>query len=1311
MATSYGTTWWGKEWLASLTKIDYANRIPRGKSYANTGKVLDLTITDNVISAKVKGHYASSYRITIKVPQVSAKDRTKLMDLILTKPNIMASLSNKILDPELLDIASSLDISIFPKQWRDLDMKCNCPDFAVPCKHIAAVIYMVSMEIDRDPFVLFRMRGIDLLMELKKRKINLDRAEEVSIPKWNELSGFSMQDTPDHRQNEGDSEFESESVFPADVVETSENCSTDLSGETAGNSEEENRLLGLLDRLSFEPVPNLAEDLMNLLPESPAGYVFGSFKNKYGKMLQMAAKKARAVLKNTDIGDDVFRHLRSGVHVFPGISGNNENVIAPGSRIAINVINKTVLKSWSKKRLGYVEKYITPVKKKGVDSVNAVMAYTGHGIVVNHDITDRISGLPGIPGAEEITSFYSTEEEICLRLYYIALKLVVSGAIIPQIIRFEPESGLEVKQSRLIKDESSEAVSCRWIPALLSPDVRSLCTRAGSILKGFSRKIVAVEGDAEPSALFVGSSAIGYFISNIIQDTYFDEFDKTDSEDIVFNLIFDTPGDIVAYNGLLPEYTSLEKWLSSFHLLDGNIVPLISITESTAGDSAVKPGSEGNTETSSGLDDDAVSVYFSLSLSSPNLGNEEVPLAKVMADPACSCYFDVLKLAGRLTSCCPALNALLNAGKERIKLSIKDLEEFLINSLPLLKIIGCRMVMPKNMRKLLKPAVKMRISSSGMPGGSLSFLNLKKVLSYDWEYTAGDLKLSPDDFEKLIDNAGRLVRFKGQYLYFTADDVKNLLKQKKQTEKSVSGNALVLAAITRSFSGIDVLLDDSASSTLNGLFTRRNIEVPATVKAELRPYQVSGFSWLYNNAMLGIGSIIADDMGLGKTLQVITVLESMRLAGELNKARALVVVPKTLLINWQKEINRFAPELRYSVVYGTGAELPQGGHVVITTYGKLRSATELFASMKIRILIIDEAQNIKNASTATRKAVCSLKSDGFIAMSGTPVENRLLEYWSIMDFANPGLLGTASSFNKAYAVPIEREKDLKSLEQFKRLTSPFIMRRMKTDKSIISDLPEKIVTEQYCSLTVEQKVLYESAVNNALAVLEKGDSDGGDFQKKRRGIILSMITALKQICNAPHCYDVSAPADCETSGKAGTLLELISSLRDAGRKTIIFTQYTATGELIASWLKDKMNIDADFLHGGVSLKERERMVSVFQSDRHRPVLILSLKAAGTGLNITAASAVIHYDLWWNPAVENQATDRAFRIGQKNNVNVYRFICEGTFEEKIDEMIRAKRELADLTVEAGEKWITELSTGEIRSLFKLSESINADNDED
>ena len=1302
MATSYGTTWWGKEWLASLTKIDNANRIPRGKTYANTGKVLDLTITENVISAKVKGHYASSYRITITVPQVSANDMEKLMDLIMTKPNIMASLSNRILDPDLLDIASSLDISIFPRQWRDLEMNCNCPDFAVPCKHIAAVIYMMSMEIDRDPFVLFRMRGIDLLKELKNREINLDRAMEVSVPKWNEISGFSGHDDKRH-------ECESESGLPTDEETDDENCSTGFLEDTSGNSEEENRLLSMLDRLSFEPVPNLFEDLMKLLPESPAGYVFGNFRSKYGKLLQKAAKKAKAVLKNTDIGEDAFRHLRPGVNVFPEITEKNENVVTAGSLISSYTVNKTVLKRWSKKRQSYADEYVNPVQKKGMDAVNAVMAYTGCGILVNHDITDRVSGLPGIPGSEVISSCYSTEEEICLRLYYIALKLVVSGAIIPQIIRFEPEYGLMIKQLRLIKDESSDAVSCRWIPALLSPDVRALCTRTGNILKGFSRKIVAVEGDAEPSALFIGTTAIGYFVSNIIQDTYFDEYDKTYSDDIVFDLLFDTPGAAIAYNGLLPEYTSLEKWLVSFHLLDGDMVPLISITESSAGENTAEHGSAKAEGTSAEMADDAVNVYFSLSLSSKSLGNEAVPLARVLANPADPCYFDVLKLSGKLTFCCPALNTLLNTGKDRIKLSIKELEELLISSLPLLKIIGCRIVMPKSMQKLLKPAVKMKISSSGMPGGSLSFINLKKILSYDWEYTAGDLELSPDDFAGLVDNAEKLVRFKGRYLYFTADDVKNLLKQKKQTEKAVSGNALVLAAITGSFSGIDVLLDDTATATLNGLFRRRNIEVPATVKAELRPYQVSGFSWLYNNAMLGIGSIIADDMGLGKTLQVITVLESMRLAGEFNKARALVVVPKTLLINWQKEITRFAPELKYSVVYGPGAEIPEKGHVVITTYGKLRSATELFASMKIRILIIDEAQNIKNASTTTRKAVCSLKSDGFIAMSGTPVENRLLEYWSIMDFANPGLLGSMSSFNKAYAVPIEREKNLKSLEQFKRLTSPFIMRRMKTDKSIISDLPEKIVTEQYCSLTVEQKVLYESVVNNAVSILEKGDSEGSDFQKQRRGIILSMITALKQICNAPHCYDTTAPSEWETSGKAGTLLELVSSLRDAGRKTIIFTQYTSTGELIASWFKDKMNIDADFLHGSISLKERERMVSVFQTDRHRPVLILSLKAAGTGLNITAASAVIHYDLWWNPAVENQATDRAFRIGQKNNVNVYRFICEGTFEEKIDEMIRAKRELADLTVESGEKWITEMSIGEIKDLFKLSKSIDAGDD--
>ena len=583
MATSYGTTWWGKEWLASLTKIDNANRIPRGKTYANTGKVLDLTITENVISAKVKGHYASSYRITITVPQVSANDMEKLMDLIMTKPNIMASLSNRILDPDLLDIASSLDISIFPRQWRDLEMNCNCPDFAVPCKHIAAVIYMMSMEIDRDPFVLFRMRGIDLLKELKNRKINLDRAMEVSVPKWNEISGFSGHDDKRH-----ECESESESGLPTDEETDDENCSTGFLEDTSGNSEEENRLLSMLDRLSFEPVPNLFEDLMKLLPESPAGYVFGNFRSKYGKLLQKAAKKAKAVLKNTDIGEDAFRHLRPGVNVFPEITEKNENVVTAGSLISSYTVNKTVLKRWSKKRQSYADEYVNPVQKKGMDAVNAVMAYTGCGILVNHDITDRVSGLPGIPGSEVISSCYSTEEEICLRLYYIALKLVVSGA----------------------------------------PDVRALCTRTGNILKGFSRKIVAVEGDAEPSALFIGTTAIGYFVSNIIQDTYFDEYDKTYSDDIVFDLLFDTPGAAIAYNGLLPEYTSLEKWLVSFHLLDGDMVPLISITESSAGENTAEHGSAKAEGTSAEMADDAVNVYFSLSLSSKSLGNEAVPLAK-----------------------------------------------------------------------------------------------------------------------------------------------------------------------------------------------------------------------------------------------------------------------------------------------------------------------------------------------------------------------------------------------------------------------------------------------------------------------------------------------------------------------------------------------------------------------------------------------------------------------------------------------------------------------------------------------------------
>lgn len=420
--------------------------------------------------------------------------------------------------------------------------------------------------------------------------------------------------------------------------------------------------------------------------------------------------------------------------------------------------------------------------------------------------------------------------------------------------------------------------------------------------------------------------------------------------------------------------------------------------------------------------------------------------------------------------------------------------------------------------------------------------------------------------------------------------------------------------------------------------------------------------------------------------------------GDLKKKPALVVVPTSLITNWLREAAKFAPELRMHLFYGPDRTFPAEGtaDVILTTYGTLRSSAERLEKKKFRLLVIDEAQAIKNYRTSTFKSVKGMTADAVIAMSGTPVENRLMEYWSIMEAANPGLLGTPATFKKDFAEPIEVAHDTDTADRFKRVTAPFIMRRMKTDKSIISDLPEKITTDEYCRLTNEQIAIYQAIVKKNLARLNDGLSD---FE--RRGVVLQLIIQLKQLCNTPLQYEKKSPYNKpENSGKMQRLFEILDELAETGRKVLIFTQFKEMGKLLQKWIGEHTGKKPEFIHGGVDTAQRQKIVDAFQNDRNQKVLVLSLKAAGTGLNLTAASAVIHYDLWWNPAVENQATDRAFRIGQKQTVNVYRLISAETFEEKINAMIEAKKALADMTVESGENWIGDLTNNELKEIFTL-----------
>ena len=477
-------------------------------------------------------------------------------------------------------------------------------------------------------------------------------------------------------------------------------------------------------------------------------------------------------------------------------------------------------------------------------------------------------------------------------------------------------------------------------------------------------------------------------------------------------------------------------------------------------------------------------------------------------------------------------------------------------------------------------------------------------------------------------------------------------------------------------------------------------EVPG-LRGTLRPYQTVGTAWLEQLGRLGLGACLADDMGLGKTVQVIAYLLRRRAAATPD-APSLLICPTSVLGNWERELHRFAPEIPVLLHHGpdrevTAEELASAsgpGGVVVTSYGVLRSDTSMLASITWDVAALDEAQFIKNHRAKVALAAFQLRARHRIALTGTPVENRLTDLWSIFAFTNPGLLGGVTRFKKEIAGPVERFRDPHALARLQRLTSPFILRRTKSDPDIAPELPPRIVLRSECSLTREQASLYQATLDAAMDEIES--SDGID----RRGKVLALITALKQICNHPAQFLREHDASTERSGKLRRLGEELETALAEGDAALLFTQYRAMGEILVRFVEERFALTAPFLHGGVSRSQRETMVARFQQEDGPPVMIVSVKAGGTGINLTRASHVVHVDRWWNPAVEAQATDRAHRIGQTRTVVVHTLVTAGTLEERIDKMLEEKAELAQLAVAGGEQWLTELDDAGLRELLAL-----------
>lgn len=639
-----------------------------------------------------------------------------------------------------------------------------------------------------------------------------------------------------------------------------------------------------------------------------------------------------------------------------------------------------------------------------------------------------------------------------------------------------------------------------------------------------------------------------------------------------------------------------------------------------------------------------------------------------------------------------------------------------------------------------RPRIKAKVKSKGGTSGSAWF-GLQQLVEFDWRLALGDVELSEEEFTRLVAEQRRLVQIRGQWIQVDLEMIQHVIQYVSRIKKkqglplrdvlqmywaaedqvpspvSQTDHDALPARSNESESpewSLDIELNRHLQALVDQLQAVEKIPAiakPAGLHAELRGYQEQGVAWLLFMRKYGLGCCLADDMGLGKTVQCITYLLGMREEGATGPA--LLICPTSVLGNWEKELQKFAPDLQVYVHYGSqrarGEEFAvRAAHadLVISSYSLAQLDLEELRGVQWEAICLDEAQMIKNVHTKQRTAILQLEGKHRIAMTGTPIENRLTELWSIFDFLNPGYLGSLSSFVQTYVNPIEQHGDPLRIEQIQKLVRPFLLRRVKNDPAIQLDLSNKYERKVFVTLSAEQGVLYEQVVQDLFQSLDTLTP------MEKKGRILAALTKLKQICDHPALFLKEEETTNRTgrSLKMERLLDLVEAVRGQGESCLIFTQYVEMGHLLQRELEQRLGESVLYLHGGVPKRKRDQILERFQepavyATERSDILILSLKAGGTGLNLTRATQVFHFDRWWNPAVEDQATDRAYRIGQTRDVQVHKFVTIGTLEERIDEMMEHKQSLSRQIVSSNEPWITEMSTRELRELFALrTESI-------
>ena len=691
--------------------------------------------------------------------------------------------------------------------------------------------------------------------------------------------------------------------------------------------------------------------------------------------------------------------------------------------------------------------------------------------------------------------------------------------------------------------------------------------------------------------------------------------------------------------------------------------------------------------------------------------HREALVARILPESGLGAREHLLVSLGQAAALFPPLeSSLRTAAPEGLDLDTRGAHGFLTQGAPVLEQAGFGVLVPSWWTKG-GPRTRLTVTGVARPPKmqSESGLSLDSLTKFDFEVSLGGEKLTREELLALASVKEPLVRLRGRWVHVTAEEIRAALDLwKRKGGPLTARDVIALSLGAPSTLGPLPLEGVETSGWLDDLLKQLKGESPLVAlptpdgfTGALRPYQSRGLSWMAFLGRWGFGACLADDMGLGKTVQALALAQHLRRDG--GRGPILLVCPTSVIANWQKEAVRFTPDLRVLVHHGGGrsrgqsfADQARAHDLVVSSYALLHRDQAQLGEVEWEGVVLDEAQNVKNSETKQAKAARALRSRWRIALTGTPVENHVGDLWSLFEFLNPGLLGGESEFKRDFFIPIQAKGDGGAEARLKHLTGPFILRRLKTDRDIVPDLPEKMEMNVFCTLTREQATLYAAVVKDATAEVEAATE-----AIERKGRVLAALSRLKQVCNHPAQFLGDNSPLPGRSGKLARLTEMLEEVLEVDERALVFTQFAQMGALLKRHLQETFGREVLFLHGGVPRGQRDKMVERFQKDADAPpFFVLSLKAGGVGLNLERANHVFHYDRWWNPAVENQATDRAFRIGQTRRVQVHKLVCAGTLEEKIDELIQRKRGLAERVVGSGEGWLTELSLDELRFVMAL-----------